>query len=96
MSVPSEFITDYRSHLTWTIGKLIQKDLYDYVYATAAHGTCPDELEDELYQALLDDVQENLSVEFKPEVDTENTDRFHEVTCPEGSTSVWPAVWGEA
>ena len=96
MSVPSEYIADYRSHLIWTIGKLVKQDVHDYVYSTAAHGTCPDHLEDELYQAIIDDVEENLFVEFKPEVDNENTDRFHEVTLPDGSTSVWPKVWGEA
>lgn len=96
MPVPSEYISDYRSHLTWIIGKLVKQDVYDYVYSTAAHGTCPEHLEDELYQAIIDDVEENLFVEFKPEVDNENTDRFHEVTSAGGSTTVWPEVWGSA
>ena len=96
MPVPSEYISDYRSHLTWIVGKLVKQDVYDYVYATAAHGTCPEHLEDELYQAIIDDVEENLFVEFKPEVDTENTDRFTEITRTDGTTAVWPEVWGSA
>ncbi|MAP25002.1 MAG: hypothetical protein CMM87_05670 [Rickettsiales bacterium] len=94
MPVPSEYISDYRSHLTWIIGKLVKQDVYDYVYSTGAHGTCPKHLEDDLYDAIIDDVEENLFVEFKPEVDNENTDRFHEVTALDGSTTVWPEVWG--
>jgi hypothetical protein len=95
MGVPSEFITDYRSHLSWVIRKLVRQDALDYVYSTAAHGTCPDDLQDKLYDAIVADVDANLIVDFRPQEDNENTDRFHEVTCPDGTTSVWPKVWGE-
>lgn len=94
MAVPSEFITDYRSHLTWVIKKLVRQDVLDYVYSTAAHGTCPDDLQDELFDALVADVDTNLCVDFRSQHDDENTDRFHEVALSDGSTTVWPKVWG--
>ena len=53
-------------------------------------------MEDDLYEAIIDDVEENLFVEFKPEVDTENTDRFTEIKRVDGTTALWPKVWGEA
>ena len=96
MTVPSEYITDFRSHIEWVVTDLIKKHAHEYVYKTSAFGTCPEHLENDVYQAIIEDVQQNLHVEFRRTVDDENTDRFTEITRSDGTKVVWPKVWGEA